>query len=303
MEEDFSMTISIENIGFIGLGRIGAPLAQNILKAGYHLTVYNRTQEKAAPLAEAGAKVAGSPKEAATGADVVFTSLMDDQSMFDCVLETDGILAGLKPGGIHIGMATISPSCAGRLAELHKEHGTHYIACPVVGRPPSAVDGTMTLYVAGDKDLIDQCRPLLSSFATNIIWVSADHKVANSVKLANNFVVVALIELFGEVYTFAEKSGIDFDLMHRLLRIILDHPAIHGYVENIPIRNFVPAGFDLSSGFKDVQLMLQASTDVQSPLPFAGIAREKFLAAMANGMQDHDWSAIYEITRMNAGLE
>lgn len=161
----------------------------------------------------------------------------------------------------------------------------------------------MTLYVAGDKDLVDRCQPVFDAFATNVIWVGEDHKVANSVKLANNFVVVALIELFGEVYAFAEKSGIDFDLMQRLLRIILDHPAIHGYVENIPSRTFLPAGFDLASGFKDVQLMLQASTDVRAPLPFASIAREKFLAAMANGLQEHDWSAIYEITRMNAGLD
>ncbi|OGO18149.1 MAG: hypothetical protein A2Z14_13435 [Chloroflexi bacterium RBG_16_48_8] len=295
--------MSIENIGFIGLGRIGAPIAQNILKAGFSLTVYNRSQEKATPLIEAGAKGARSPKEAAMGADVVLTSLMDDQSMFDCVLETEGILEGLKPGGIHIGMATISPSCAEKLAQLHKEHGSHYIACPVVGRPPSAVTGTMTLYVAGDKELVDQCQPVFDAFAEKVIWVSEDHKVANSVKLANNFVVVALIELFGEVYAFAEKSGIDFDLMQRLLRIILDHPAIHGYVENIPKRNFLPAGFDLASGFKDVQLMLQASTDVRAPIPFASIAREKFLAAMAHGMQEHDWSAIYEISRMNAGLD
>jgi 3-hydroxyisobutyrate dehydrogenase-like beta-hydroxyacid dehydrogenase len=273
------MAMNIQNIGFIGLGRIGAPIALNILKAGFNLTVYNRSQEKAMPLIEAGAKAAGSPKDAALGADVVLTSLMDDQSMFDCVQETEGILEGLKDGG------------------------SHYLACPVVGRPPSAVEGTMTLYVAGDRDLVDQCRPVLDAFATNVIWVSEDHKVANSVKLANNFVVVSLIELFGEVFAFAEKSGIDFDLMQRLLRIILDHPAIHGYVENIPIRNFLPAGFDLASGFKDVQLMLQASTDVRAPLPFASIAREKFLAAMANGLQDHDWSAIYEITRMNAGLD
>jgi 3-hydroxyisobutyrate dehydrogenase-like beta-hydroxyacid dehydrogenase len=297
------MTNDIQKVGFIGLGRVGAHLARNVLKAGFDLKVYNRSMEKMKPLLDAGASGASSAKEASTDVDLVFTCLMDDQSMFDFTLGDEGILAGLRPGGIHVGMATISPGCAARLAELHKAHGSTYIACPVVGRPDSAEAGTMTLYVAGDKAVVDRCENVFASFATNVIWVSEDHKVANSVKLANNFVVVALIELFGEVYTFAEKSGINFDLMHRLLRIILDHPAIHGYVENIPKRNFLPAGFDLASGFKDVQLMLQASTDVRAPLPFASITREKFLAAMANGMQDHDWSAIYEITRMNAGLD
>jgi 3-hydroxyisobutyrate dehydrogenase-like beta-hydroxyacid dehydrogenase len=297
------MADNIQRVGFIGLGRIGLPIAENILKSGFELVVYNRTREKMTSLVEAGAKAANSPKEAATDVDVVFTSLMDDQSMFDCVLDTDGILEGLKPGGIHIGMATISPNCAQRLAELHKEHGSHYIACPVVGRPPSAIEGTMTLYVAGDKELVDRCDKVLAAFATNVIWVSEEHGVANSVKLANNFIVVALIELFSEVYTFADKSGIDLALIENILRIILDHPAIHGYVENIPTRNFVPAGFDLASGFKDVQLMLQASTDVSAPLPYASVAREKFLSAIAHGMENHDWSSIYEIARWSAGLD
>lgn len=297
------MADSIQKVGFIGLGRVGLPLARNVLKAGFDLKVYNRSADKMEPLLQEGAVGTSSPKEASTDVDLVFSCLMDDQSMFDFTLGDDGILAGLKPGGIHVGMATISPGCAAKLAEHHKKHGSIYIASPVVGRPDSAEAGTMTLYVAGDKEVVDRCDKVLASFATKVIWVSEDHKVANSVKLANNFVVVALIELFSEVYAFAEKSGIDFDLMQTLLRIILDHPAIHGYVENIPTRNFVPPGFDLASGFKDVQLMLQASTDVSAPLPFASVAREKFLTAVAQGMENHDWSAIYEIARWNAGLE
>jgi 3-hydroxyisobutyrate dehydrogenase-like beta-hydroxyacid dehydrogenase len=297
------MADSMQKVGFIGLGRVGAPLAHNVLKAGFDLKVYNRSTEKMKPLIDAGASGTSSAKEASTDVDLVFSCLMDDQSMFDFTLGDEGILAGIKPGGIHVGMATISPGCAARLAKLHEDHGSIYIACPVVGRPDSAEEGTMTLYVAGDKDIVDQCDKVFASFATKVIWVSEDHKVANSVKLANNFVVVALIELFSEVYAFAEKSGIDFDLMQTLLRIILDHPAIHGYVENIPTRNFLPAGFDLASGFKDVQLMLQASTDVSAPLPFASVTREKFLAAVAQGMENHDWSAIYEIARWNAGLD
>ena len=297
------MPDTIQKIGFIGLGRVGAPLAKNVLKAGFDLKVYNRSTDKMKPLIEAGASGASSAKEASTDVDLVFSCLMDDQSMYDFTLGDEGILAGLKPGGIHVGMATISPGCATKLAEYHEEHGSVYIACPVVGRPDSAEAGEMTLYVAGDKGIVEQCDDVFSSFATKVIWVSEDHKVANSVKLANNFIVVALIELFSEVYTFADKSGIDLALIENILRIILDHPAIHGYVENIPKRNFVPAGFDLASGFKDVQLMLQASTDASAPLPFASVTREKFIAAVAQGMEDHDWSAIYEIARWNAGLD
>ena len=104
------MKKDIRKVGFIGLGKMGNPIAMNILKAGYDLTVYNRTPEKMKPLLSLGAKGASSPLEAARGADVVITCLMDDQTELDCTSGEDGLLAGLKPGGIHIGTATISPT-------------------------------------------------------------------------------------------------------------------------------------------------------------------------------------------------
>jgi len=109
--------------------------------------------------------------------------------------------------------------------------------------------------------------------------------------------------LIGQVYTFSEKSGIDLELMQGLILKIFTHPAFNGYVERIRTRTFEDAAFELVAGFKDVQLMLAASTDVRAPLPYASLIREKFLAALAEGMDHHDWSAIYEITRMNAGLQ
>ncbi len=293
----------IQKVGFIGLGKIGAPMAKNILEAGFDLTVYNRSGDKMIPLLEKGAHGAESPKEAATGVEAVLTCLLDDQSMIENVSGDEGILAGLKPGGVHIGTATISPSCAAELAELHKKHGSYYIAAPVFGRPDAAEAGTLLTYVAGDEGAVSACEELFNAYTRSHVYMGSDHKVVNSIKLTMNFMLVSLIELFAQVYTFAEKSGIDAEFTNELILTVLSHPVMKEYTQRIRTRDFEPAAFDLSSGFKDVTLMLQASTQVQAPLPYASTIREKFLTALANGLAEKDWSAVSEISRMHAGLQ
>lgn len=292
----------IRSVGFIGLGRVGAAMAHNILKAGFDLTVYNRTPEKMKPLLDRGAGRADTPGEAAARTDVVVTCLLDDRSMLETVTGGTGILAGLRPAGIHIGTATISPACAAQLAELHRAHGSHYVAGPVVGRIDAAEAGTLRTYVAGDPAVIGRCQRLFAAYAQDAVNVGANHPVANSVKLTINYMALSLIELMGQVYAFAEKSGIESQFAHDLIVWILGHPAPRQYAQKVRKREFDEVGFALAAGFKDLQLMLQASTDTRVALSYANIIREKFLAALAHGMGDRDWSAISEITRMNAGL-
>jgi len=292
----------IEKIGFIGLGKMGAFMAHNILKAGFDVTVFNRTRTKMQPLLEKGAKGAADPREAAAGADVVLTCLMDDQSMLDNVTGEDGILAGLKPGGVHIGTATVSPSCATKMDALHRAHGSFYVAAPIFGRPDAAEAGTLLTYVTGDPDVIAALDDLFNAYSKTHIYMGTDTRVVNSVKLAMNFMLVSLVELFSEVYTFSEKSGIDLAFAEKLILTVLAHPVLGEYTTRIRNRDFEPAAFALHAGFKDVEIMLQASSEVHAPLVFASVVREKFLTALASGMAGQDWSAIYEITRKNAGL-
>ena len=296
------MTTEVKTIGFIGLGRMGSGIAGNILQKGFHLRVYNRTAEKAKPLVALGASLVSSPREAAEGADAVITCLLDDTSVFDTVHGEDGLLAGLKLEGVHIGTTTVSPGCATQLAALHQEHGSHYLAGPVVGRPDAADTGQLLTYVAGDRGAVEQCMPLLQAYTREVNYMGAEHRVANSVKLTINYFVISLVELMGQTYAFAEKSGVDLEFMNTLILMLLEHPAIKGYTQRIRTRNFDDAAFELKSGFKDIQLMLQASTDNQAPLNYGSLIRDKFLTAIAHGMEHKDWSAIYEITRWNAGL-
>lgn len=296
------MPMKIEKIGFIGLGRMGLPVARNIQKAGYSLVVYNRTPEKAKTLLVAGASLVATPRDLAAVSDVVITCLMDDQSMIDIVSGSDGLLAGMKAGGIHIGTATISPAAASKLAKLHQDHGSHYVAAPLFGRPDAAESGTLLSYVAGDEQAVQACDNLFKAYTRSHIYMGADQRVVNSIKLTMNFMLVALIELFSEVYAFAEKSGIEPEFTEGLIHTVLAHPVMKEYTRRIRQRDFEPI-FELKAGFKDVELMLQASGEVRAPLNIASLAREKFLTALGSGMGNQDWSAVSLITRKNASLE
>jgi 3-hydroxyisobutyrate dehydrogenase-like beta-hydroxyacid dehydrogenase len=289
-------------VGFIGLGRMGGFMAANILKAGFDLTLYNRTTSKMQPLIAKGAKKASSPREAASQVDVMITCLADDQSVQVVLTGEDGILAGLKQGGVHIATETIAPASATKFAGLHSEHGSHYIAGPVVGRPNAAEAAELITYIAGEPQIIEKCWPVMEAYTKQINNVGEAHSVANTVKLTINYMVISMVELMGQVYAFAEKSGMDLEFANEIMMMIINHPAIEGYTKRIRTRNFDEAAFELITGFKDVSLIMQASTDSQAPLPYISVIRDKFLAALAHDLELKDWSAIYEITRMNAGL-
>lgn len=297
------MPREISKVAFIGLGKMGSGMAENILKNGFDLVVYNRTESKMEPLVKKGAKRASTPKEAAALCDVIITNVMDDHSVYEVSTGEKGILAGIKPGGIHIGTTTNSPSCAQRMTNLHDETKSSYIAAPVAGRPDAAAAGQLRTWIAGDQELIQKCTPLIKSYAVTIINMGDDQGVANSVKLINNYIAISLIELAGQVYTFGDKSGVNLEFLNKLLHSFIGSPGIQKYINRMRMRDFDPAGFALSAGLKDVELMLQASTDKQVTWNYATIIKDKFLEAFAYGMQNKDWSAIYEISRKRAGLE
>jgi 3-hydroxyisobutyrate dehydrogenase-like beta-hydroxyacid dehydrogenase len=278
---------------------MGSGIASNIQKHGFPLTVYNRTTEKAKPFVLAGGGSARTPREAAAATEIVVTNLMDDASVLEMVTGENGILAGMRPGSIHISTTTISPSLATRLAAMHAAHGSHYIAGPVAGRPDAAAAGKLFSFVAGEPEAVERSRPVISAYADRIIPMGTDPAVANSMKLVGNFMVASIIELIGQVYVFSEKRGVDPAIITGMFKQFM--PATSEYVDRISSRNFENAGFTLDGGLKDVTLMLAAAAEVQAPLPYASLIRDKCLAAQARGMSQMDWSVLTEISRLNAG--
>lgn len=292
----------LRRVGFIGLGRMGFPMAHNLLKAGFDLTVYNRTAAKAQPLVDLGASQAVSPKEAARNADVVITSLMNDQSVLDIVTGEEGLLAGLRAEGIHIGTSTSSPRLGAHLAELHRAQGSVYLAAPVLGRGDAAEARNLTTFVAGDPDAIRKCRVIFDAYSLIVLNAGPDPAAANMLKLIANYSAMSVIDLVGQLFALGEKTGIDAKTITLVLKTTFDNPHFHYYIDKIRSRDFDHVGFDLRGGLKDAQLMMQVSEDTQVALSNAENASKKYLAALAMGLEDKDWSAIYEITRLNAGL-
>ena len=289
-------------IAFIGLGHMGSAIAGNIARRGFDLTIWNRSPGKMKPLLELGAKAARSAKDAVEGKDVIVTSLMDDRSVLETLEGDNGILAGMKPGSIHLCVTTISPALADDLAARHKAHGTFYVSGPVMGRPDVAAAGQLLTYLAGDPSAVAAVTPVAEAFSRAVRVVSAKASDANIVKLGINYSIITLIELMGEVYAFTEKNGIDAAILKDFYQAVLAHPGLKQYAGSILERNFPAGGFAMTGGLKDVKLMLDAAAKSGAPLKIGDIIKAKMDTAVAEGMGERDWAAITEISRREAGL-
>jgi 3-hydroxyisobutyrate dehydrogenase-like beta-hydroxyacid dehydrogenase len=197
-------------IGFIGLGNLGTPIAENLLSAHQHLFVYNRTSSKTIPLAEKGATVCQTIPELAAQCDIVFSIVADDKAMKEITLGENGIAKYLKAGGIHASISTILPVTANELAAAHKDYGSSYIAIPVMGRPDAARAHKLNFLISGDTRATGIVKPLLTDAGAVTIWeFGEDAGAANVAKLCNNFLIIAALEAIAEGITLAKNSGID----------------------------------------------------------------------------------------------
>lgn len=289
-------------VAVVGAGRMGSAIAEAIRKEGFELRVYARTPAKARELVERGAVLAPTPAAAAEGADVIITSLVDDRSVAEVVQGEKGILVGMRPGAVHVGATTVSPRFASELAGWHSAQGSIYIAGPVVGRRNLAEARHLTTLAAGDPASIEYCRPVLEAYGP-IRIIGERHSTANTVKLIVNFITVSWLELMSEMYAFGEKNGVDAQIVHDMLAWVFERPGLRNYAAVMRDRNFDEVGFELSTGFKDVQLMLEAATDARAPLPYAELIRSKMLTLLANDLGDKDWAVIGEVARAAAGLD
>jgi 3-hydroxyisobutyrate dehydrogenase-like beta-hydroxyacid dehydrogenase len=290
-------------IGFVGLGNMGSGMARNLLKAGHTLVVYNRTRARAEELRVSGAKIAGTAGEAASGAEVVITMLADDHAVEEVVFGVDNLLEALPDGAIHIGMSTISVALSQKLAASHQEKHQHYVAAPVFGRPDAAAAGKLFVVAAGPMNQIQRCQSLFDVMGQKTFTAGDQAPVANVVKLAGNFLISTVIEGLAESFALVRKFGLDANQFLEILTgTLFTAPVYRTYGAMIAAQRFQPAGFKLPLGLKDNRLVLAAAEDAAVPMPMASLVHDQFLAAMAQGLNDADWSAIARVSARNAGL-
>jgi 3-hydroxyisobutyrate dehydrogenase-like beta-hydroxyacid dehydrogenase len=291
-------------IAFLGLGRMGAGMAGCLARDEAHeLTVWNRTPDKAQALQALGATVARQAVAAVAGADLIFTSLLDDRSVEAIFHAGSAALAALRPGATHLCVTTISPACADRLQALHAAHGTRYVSGPVIGRPDTASAGRLAQFLAGDASAAAEAVPVCRAFASQVVVLPGLAGVANSQKLCINFFIAALIEAMGECLTLGDKLGASRQILARVFQQSLAAPELKAYAERMLQRDTgSAAGFSMVAGRKDLALMREAAAIARCPLDIAEIIAGKIDVALAQGMEALDWSATQEITRQRAGL-
>jgi 3-hydroxyisobutyrate dehydrogenase-like beta-hydroxyacid dehydrogenase len=291
------------NIAFIGLGNMGSAMATNLIKAGHTLTVFNRSRARADALKSLGARVASTPGEAAAGAEVAITMLADDHAVESVVFGKGSLLDSLPPNAAHISMSTISVALSRRLAAAHAEHKQHYVAAPVFGRPEAAAAAKLFIIAAGPAAQIERCRPLFDAMGQKTFIAGEEASGANLMKLTGNFLITAVIEGLAESFALVRKAGLDANLFHEILtNSLFNAPIYKTYGALINSQKFEPAGFKLPLGMKDNRLLLAAAEEAAVPMPMASLIRDRFLAAMAQGMAESDWSAISRISAKEAGL-
>jgi 3-hydroxyisobutyrate dehydrogenase-like beta-hydroxyacid dehydrogenase len=291
-------------IGFIGLGSMGAAIATNLVKSGHDVHVFNRSPARAEPLRKAGATVAASPAQAAHSADVVFTMVADDAALVSVTFGEAGIVAGLKPGALHISMSTIGVATAQDLTMRHRALGLGFMSAPVFGRPDAAAARKLFIMAAGADEHLKVAMPLLEQIGQSVSIVGADPSQANLVKLIGNFMLTVIIETLGEACAVAGKAGIDpMHLIELLTSTLFNAPPYKLYGGLIASQRFQPAGFALPLGQKDNRLILAAAEALGVPLPLASLVHDRFLAVRSRGIGgEHDWSALALAALSDAGL-
>ena len=290
-------------VGFIGLGRMGAAMAANLIAAGHAVTVYNRSPAKAAALVEKGARIAASVAGACRG-DVVVTMLADDHAVGDVVLGDEGVVASLSADALHVSMSTISVELSERMTAAHGTKGQRYLAAPVFGRPEAAAAAKLFVVTAGSSQSIAIAQPLFDAMGQRTFIVAERPSAANLVKLSGNFLIAAAIEALGEAVVLVAKGGVDRKLYVELLTSTLfAAPAYRTYGGLIADQRFEPAGFAAPLGLKDIRLALAAAEGLEVPMPLASLLRDRLLALVAQGGANQDWSAIASLAARDAGLE
>lgn len=284
----------MKKIGFIGLGTMGAPMASNLLKKGFEVTVYNRTAAKCEPLAKLGASVAASPKEAAVKADIVITMVSNDSSIADVYEGEHGVLAGIRPGMTVIDCSTISPSLVHKLAEQVSALGASFLDAPVTGSSPAAIDGTLVFMIGGSKETLDNTRDIFEAMGKKILHMGPNGS-GSVAKLAHNTIVGINNLALAEGFAIAAKSGLPADAFLELVQLGSAGSKAAELKGRKIIEHDFSNQFSLALMLKDLKLASSLTDGSGIPSPMLNLAKSLFQAGQAEGYGEEDLSSVVKL--------
>jgi 3-hydroxyisobutyrate dehydrogenase-like beta-hydroxyacid dehydrogenase len=279
-------------IAFLGLGKMGIAIARHLVQAGHELTVWNRTRERAEPLAALGARIAAAPAETVAGAEAVFTMVMDDAALRE-ILFDQGVLQAIPAGSIHVALSTISVALSDELTAEHHARKQEYLGSPVFGRPNVAEDGKLWIAVAGATKAVEKVKPLLESFSRGVTVVSQKPSSAHALKLGGNFMITAMIAALSESMIYAEANGIAPGLFAETANNAMFRSPFYESYAKIMLDPPKHSGGTITIGEKDMRLFRQAAQGAGIKTPLGDLYYAHFEHAINAGMKDADWAAGY----------
>ncbi|TAM79160.1 MAG: NAD(P)-dependent oxidoreductase [Acidobacteria bacterium] len=291
-----------ESVGFIGLGIMGEPMALNLVKAGYQVTVFNRTPDKARALEQAGAKVASTPAEAASNANYVMSIVSDSTASEGVIAGKDGVLQTVKPGAIVIDSATISPVVSRRLACATAGRKANFLDAPVTGSKHGAEKGELTFMIGGERETYERALPLLKVLGKKHIYCGA-HGAGLSAKLAQNAIQSTMVEIFCEGFVLATKSGVRPEVMMEIVQNSMARAALTDFKAPFIFKGDFTPYFPLKWMHKDVTLAMEAAFAQGVPMPVTAAVKEVYASARAQGKGELDYAAVVTFLEELAGVK
>ncbi len=283
----------MKKIGFIGLGIMGKPMARNLLKAGYPLTVYDIVPDKAEEVVEAGAEASSSSKEVAEKSEVIITMLPNSPDVKEAVLGKNGVLEGAKPGTILIDMSSIAPLASKEVAEKAKEKGVTVLDAPVSGGEPKAIEGTLAIMVGGPQETFDEVEDILSVMGASVTRVG-EIGSGNMTKLANQIIVALNIAAMSEAMVLAAKAGVNAEKVFQAIRGgLAGSTVLDAKMPLVLEGNFKP-GFRIELHIKDLANALDTAQEVGVPVPLSSAVMEVMQALKVDGKGADDHGGIIQ---------
>lgn len=278
-------------VGFVGLGIMGKPMAKNIMKAGYDLTVYTRNPKSIEELVNVGAKAAESNEDLAKKTDVIITMLPNSPEVDEVIFGDSGMIDGLSEGKTIIDMSSINPVESQRFAEQLEKIGVEFMDAPVSGGEPKAIDGSLSVMVGSKEDVFDKYKDLLETMAGSVVRVG-EVGAGNTTKLANQVVVALNIAAVSEAFSLAEKSNVDPKLVYDAIRGGLAGSTVMDAKGSMMLeRNYEP-GFRIDLHIKDLQNALDTSHEIAVSMPLTANIMEMMQVLRNDGCGNEDHSAI-----------
>jgi 3-hydroxyisobutyrate dehydrogenase-like beta-hydroxyacid dehydrogenase len=280
-----------QKIGLIGLGLMGRPMGLNLLKAGYPLTVWNRTASRAEALVATGAKLAKSPREAAASADVLLTIVSDPPALEEVLWSKDGALSGLRRGGIYIDSSTVSPALARKIAAACAERGARFLDAPVTGGTWGAEKGELVFMVGGDAETLKEIEPVLGAMGKR--WFHLGPNGAGQIiKLAMNLILALQVDALAEALALVTGAGIQGEKLVEVMQSSMARAPVLDVKAPLLLKGEYAPSFPLRLMHKDLGLALDLANQIGVPLPATAAARETYSAVKGAAKEDLDYAAV-----------